>query len=89
VLSAIRKHSAKTPAIHDQLTPREEEVLRLIRDGFGNKEIASRLCISPNTVKNHVHHLLEKLKVRSRHEAAWMRHRPQSVRFLPRIVNGG
>jgi len=54
-----------------QLTSREEEVLHLIGDGFSNKEIASRLRITPNTVKNHVHHLLEKLKVNNRHEAAW------------------
>ena len=53
-----------------QLTSREQEVLHLISDGFSNKEIASRLRITPNTVKNHVHHLLEKLKVNSRHEAA-------------------
>lgn len=88
VLSAIHKRSEKTPATPDRLTPREEEILRLIRDGFGNKEIASRLCISPNTVKNHVHHLLEKLKVRSRHEAAWMRQPQRSLGLLPRIVNG-
>jgi two-component system, NarL family, nitrate/nitrite response regulator NarL len=88
VLSAIRKRSGKSPAVQDRLTMREEEVLRLIRDGFGNKEIASRLCISPNTVKNHVHHLLEKLKVRSRHEAAWMRQTSRSVGILPRVMNG-
>lgn len=54
------------------LTRREKEVLRLIRDGLSNKEIANQLNISPSTVKNHVHHLLEKLKVGSRHEAAWV-----------------
>jgi DNA-binding NarL/FixJ family response regulator len=54
-----------------QLTLREIEILRLISDGLSNKEIASHLCIAPNTVKNHVHHLLEKLKVSSRHEAAY------------------
>jgi DNA-binding NarL/FixJ family response regulator len=54
------------------LTQREQEVLRLINEGLSNKEIASQLDIAPSTVKNHVHHLLEKLKVGSRHEAAWI-----------------
>lgn len=52
------------------LTGREREILNLINEGLSNKEIASRLSIAQSTVKNHVHHLLEKLKVRSRHEAA-------------------
>jgi DNA-binding NarL/FixJ family response regulator len=54
------------------LTRREKEILPLIGNGLSNKEIATQLNITPNTVKNHVHHLLEKLKVRSRHHAAWM-----------------
>ena len=53
------------------LTFREKEVLRLIERGLSNKEIADYLRIAPNTVKNHVHNLLEKLNVKSRHEAAW------------------
>lgn len=57
----------------NHLTPRQSEILRLIGEGMGNKEIANCLSIAPNTVKNHVHHLLEKLQVRNRHEAAWTR----------------
>jgi len=52
------------------LTSREREVLDLIAEGLANKEIARLLCIEVPTVKNHVHNLLEKLDVRSRHEAA-------------------
>jgi DNA-binding NarL/FixJ family response regulator len=52
------------------LTFREREVLCLITKGLSNKEIADSLAIAPNTVKNHVHNLLEKLNVSSRHEAA-------------------
>jgi len=52
------------------LTTREREVLGLVRDGLSNKEIAGTLNISEATVKNHVHHLLDKLKVRSRQQAA-------------------
>lgn len=52
------------------LTSREQEILRLVDDGLSNKGIASRLFIEVATVKNHVHSILSKLKVRSRGEAA-------------------
>ncbi len=54
----------------DLLTEREMAVLRLIAQGLGNKEIAARLTLSENTVKTHVRHILEKLHLRSRAEAA-------------------
>jgi two-component system, NarL family, nitrate/nitrite response regulator NarL len=56
----------------DRLTPREDEILGLIERGMSNKEIARRLGIEVRTVKNHVHNLLEKLRVRRRGEAAAM-----------------
>jgi two-component system, NarL family, nitrate/nitrite response regulator NarL len=56
-----------TPAA---LTARESEILALVDQGLSNKEIATRLCIELPTVKNHVHHILEKLHVRRRGEAA-------------------
>jgi two-component system, NarL family, nitrate/nitrite response regulator NarL len=52
------------------LTRREAEVLALIADGLSNKEIAHQLIIELPTVKNHVHHILEKLQVDKRAEAA-------------------
>jgi DNA-binding NarL/FixJ family response regulator len=52
------------------LTSREHEVLHCIRLGHSNKEIARSLNISEPTVKNHVHHLLEKLEVTTRAQAA-------------------
>ncbi|MFL5493812.1 MAG: LuxR C-terminal-related transcriptional regulator [Gemmatimonadales bacterium] len=52
------------------LTARESEIVRLIDQGLSNKEIAVRLGIEVATVKNHVHNLLEKLRVRRRAEAA-------------------
>ncbi len=52
------------------LTLREREVLRLIREDLGNKQIAERLQIAEATVKNHVHSLLEKLNVKRRAQAA-------------------
>jgi DNA-binding NarL/FixJ family response regulator len=52
------------------LTTREHQVLTLLRQRLSNKEIAGTLNISEATVKNHVHHLLEKLRVTGRAEAA-------------------
>ena len=52
-----------------RLTERELDVLRLVAQGHSNKEIASRLFISENTVKNHVRNMLEKLQLHSRMEA--------------------
>ena len=51
------------------LTNREREVLELLADGLGNKQIAARLGISTNTVKTHLEVLFEKLGVSSRAEA--------------------
>jgi len=51
------------------LTNREREILALLADGLGNKQIAARLGISPNTVKTHLELLFEKIGVSSRAEA--------------------
>jgi DNA-binding NarL/FixJ family response regulator len=53
-----------------RLTRREVEILGLVAEGLSNKQIAQRLVISQNTVKNHVRNILEKLRLRSRAEAA-------------------
>lgn len=53
----------------EDLTPREIEVLREIAKGRANKEIASRLAISENTVKDHLKSILGKLHVAARTEA--------------------
>lgn len=70
------------------LTAREKQILQLIRDGLSNKEIATRLHIAPNTVKNHVHHLLDKLNMRSRHDAAWTHNRPARSITAHGVRNG-
>lgn len=51
------------------LTSREIEVLKELADGITNQEIASRLFISENTVKNHIHNILDKLSLNNRREA--------------------
>lgn len=61
------------------LTKREAEILKLMGAGLSNKEIADQLSIAANTVKNHVHHILEKLNVNNRHQA---------TSVMPRIRQG-
>ena len=51
------------------LTPREIEVLRMIADGLGNKEIASKLSISDHTVKFHISSIFAKLSASNRAKA--------------------
>jgi DNA-binding NarL/FixJ family response regulator len=54
----------------DQLTEREIEVLRQLSTGASNRDIAKVLCISENTVRNHVRNILEKLHLANRVQAA-------------------
>jgi LuxR family maltose regulon positive regulatory protein len=60
---------ANTPALLSPLTPQELSVLRELAVGRSNREIASALVISLNTVKSHVKHLYSKLAVNSRVQA--------------------
>ncbi len=55
------------PVFH--LSPREQEVLQLVAEGYSNTMIANRLHLSDNTVKGHVESLLTRLNVRNRAEA--------------------
>ena len=52
-----------------QLTPREIEVVNRIAEGLSNKQIAEKLFIEVQTVKNHVHNILDKLQLHNRLEA--------------------
>ena len=58
------------PPTEDPLTEREVEVLKLVAQGLSNQEIADRLYISPRTVGVHVGHILDKLHLANRTQAA-------------------
>jgi DNA-binding NarL/FixJ family response regulator len=62
-------HAQSMPENLEGLTPREIEVLRLMAEGLGNKEVASRLGISDHTVKFHISSILAKLGAGGRTEA--------------------
>lgn len=62
---AIAREAMSAP----MLTPREQQILELLADGLGNKQIAARLGIATNTVKTHLELLFDKLDVSSRAEA--------------------
>ena len=67
LLTGASDEETSTPPPH--LTPRQAEVLRLLEQGHSTKQIALELHLSPETVKNHVRHLLRALGVNSRLEA--------------------
>ncbi len=52
------------------LTPTERDVVRLVREGLANKDIAARLFISPRTVESHLTHVYTKLALSSRVQLA-------------------
>jgi DNA-binding NarL/FixJ family response regulator len=64
----------RSPFRSVQMTNREREVVDLIAEGLSNKEIAVRLKIATDTVKSHVHNILEKLELHTRLEIASYTH---------------
>ena len=73
ILSEMSRPKASTSSSEDKtepLTAREIEVLRELGTGASNRDIAKRLYISENTVRNHVRNILDKLHVSNRVEAA-------------------
>jgi DNA-binding NarL/FixJ family response regulator len=70
LVEAVAHGATPAPVARDRLTPREQEVLELLASGRSNKRIAFELGISEKTVKAHVGHVLAKLGVSDRTEAA-------------------
>ncbi|XNM72995.1 two-component system response regulator NarL [Escherichia coli] len=68
--ASLRANRATTERDVNQLTPRERNISKLIAQGLPNKMIARRLDITESTVKVHVKHMLKKMKLKSRVEAA-------------------
>lgn len=68
VISSFRREPAKNSAV-TRLTPREEEILTLLSKGFVNKEIAVKLGVTYETVRDHLKNIYEKLHVHTRGEA--------------------
>jgi DNA-binding NarL/FixJ family response regulator len=70
--SALLLREVRAPArpLVEALTERETDVLRLLAEGRANKEIARELGVVEDTVKTHVRHILAKLGVQSRTQAA-------------------
>jgi DNA-binding NarL/FixJ family response regulator len=67
VLSEFRRVASKDPG-EPGLSPRENEVLKLVAKGYTYREIAEKLFISVKTVQNHVQNILTKLHLRKRYE---------------------
>jgi DNA-binding NarL/FixJ family response regulator len=61
-----------------RMTPREREVINLIAEGLGNKEIAGRLHIATHTVKSHVRNVMEKLMLHTRLQIAAYAHKDRA-----------
>lgn len=70
-LASVPSASVPDDTEASDLSPREMDVLRLLAQGKSNREIATSLYISENTVKNHVNSILSKLRVSNRTSAAW------------------
>jgi DNA-binding NarL/FixJ family response regulator len=68
-LVAAFQEPVPQPDAATALSAREREILDLLAEGLSNKEIGTRLNLSPFTVKNHLSHVFEKLHVRCRTEA--------------------
>ncbi len=70
LLREIRQPAPHTQAIPDPLTNRELEVLALVAKGLDNQVIANRLTVTEVTVRTHISHILEKLHLANRVQAA-------------------
>ncbi|CAM3544115.1 two-component system response regulator NarL [Parendozoicomonas haliclonae] len=85
VLASVLRPEREESSLLDALTSRQHDILMLIADGLSNKMIARELDVTEATVKVHVKHLLKKLNMKSRVEAAvWVVN--QNRRISDRVV---
>jgi DNA-binding NarL/FixJ family response regulator len=64
------EHKKGQEALPDSIQPNERSIIRLIGQGYSNKEIAARLCLCDGTVRNYISSILQKLQVRDRTQIA-------------------
>lgn len=70
LVQELRQPPKELPPTEDPLTEREVDVLRLVAKGMSNQEIADNLVISERTVRTHISHILDKLHLANRTQAA-------------------
>ncbi|WP_103670613.1 response regulator transcription factor [Pseudanabaena sp. BC1403] len=70
VIARIPEISEVSTTDWDKLTPREQQIVKLIATGANNEEIANQLYISTKTVKNHITNILSQLNLRNRTQIA-------------------
>jgi two-component system NarL family response regulator len=74
------------------MTKREREVIKFVADGLSNKEIGKRLHVSTNTIRSHIHNIMEKLALHTRLEIANYTFNESSIKNITKeisMVNGG
>jgi len=70
VIARIPETSEVSTTDWDKLTPREQQIVKLVATGANNEEIANQLYISTRTVKNHITNILSQLNLRNRTQIA-------------------
>jgi len=78
IVARATEHPRGNPFRSVRMTGREREVIELIAEGLSNKQIAVRLNLAVDTIKSHVHNILEKLQLHTRLEIASYRHGRES-----------
>ncbi|MBL8228594.1 MAG: response regulator transcription factor [Bryobacterales bacterium] len=81
---SLFRESVRPEKYHrSELTPREQQVMELVEQGFKNKEIARQLGIRPGTVKIHLKHIFEKTGVRGRYGLALSGMKDKGILAMP------
>ncbi|MES2029774.1 MAG: response regulator transcription factor [Pseudomonadota bacterium] len=66
IIPSEQKNNAITERVLTVLTERERQIMRLVSEGLSNKEVGRRLNIADGTIKQHLHHIYQKLEISNR-----------------------